>query len=225
MLLAASASKSSPWTFTTQGRLQFRPMTISELWQGQYNAVELPKMPVDTVATRVFDARSGIQIVWENLFVDEQAGLNRLSLYDNLATLAINIGLNFLLIPTYGIEGAAVAWTVSLVVVNAARAIQVRQYIVPTWPFNEGTPKALAAFTWSVLVGLVVRELVDGSPRAELFLATPIVFGVYAVLLVALGLTEEDRLVFGDLLSTLRRGGRRGGRPYHKHPQRHGARP
>jgi O-antigen/teichoic acid export membrane protein len=148
-----------------------------------------------------------------------QAGLNRLSLYDNLATLAINIGLNFLLIPTYGIEGAAVAWTVSLVVVNAARAIQVRQYIVPTWPFNEGTPKALAAFAWSVLVGLVVRELVDGSPRAELFLATPIVFGVYAVLLVALGLTEEDRLVFGDLLSTLRRGGRRGGRPPRDEPR------
>ncbi len=77
-LFAASASKSSPWTFKTQGRLQFRPLTISELWQGQYSAVELPNMPVDTVATRVFDARSGIQIVWSNLFVDEQAGLNRL---------------------------------------------------------------------------------------------------------------------------------------------------
>jgi hypothetical protein len=77
-LFAASASKSSHWTFSTQGRLQFRPMTISELFRGQYNAVDLPNMPVDTVATRVFDSRSGIQIVWENLFVDEQAGLNRL---------------------------------------------------------------------------------------------------------------------------------------------------
>lgn len=78
-LFAASASKSSPWTFRTQGRLLFRPMTISALFLGQYNAVELPNMPVDTVATRVFDSRSGIQIVWDNLFVDRQAGLNRLS--------------------------------------------------------------------------------------------------------------------------------------------------
>ncbi|OBB38897.1 hypothetical protein [Mycobacterium sp. 852002-51961_SCH5331710] len=77
-LFAASASKSSRWVFNTQGRLLFRPMTISELWQGQYNAFDLPNMPVDTVATRVFDSRSGIQIVWKNLFVDEQAGLNRL---------------------------------------------------------------------------------------------------------------------------------------------------
>lgn len=77
-LYAATASKTSPWTFRTRGRLQFRPLTIAELWQGQYNATELPNMPVDTVATRVFDARSGAQIVWKNLFVDEQAGLKRL---------------------------------------------------------------------------------------------------------------------------------------------------
>lgn len=78
-LFAASASKSSPWTFRSQGRLLFRPMTISALFTGQYTATELPNMPVDTVATRVFDSRSGIQIVWDNLFVDRQAGLARLS--------------------------------------------------------------------------------------------------------------------------------------------------
>lgn len=78
-LYAASASKSSPWTFRSQGRLLFRPMTISALFTGQYHATELPNMPVDAVATRVFDSRSGIQIVWDNLFVDRQAGLVRLS--------------------------------------------------------------------------------------------------------------------------------------------------
>ncbi|MGE2834837.1 DUF3298 domain-containing protein [Mycobacterium sp. SMC-4] len=78
-LYAASASKSSPWTFRSQGRLIFRPMTVSALYTGQYHATELPNMPVDAVATRVFDSRSGIQIVWDNLFVDRQAGLERLS--------------------------------------------------------------------------------------------------------------------------------------------------
>ncbi len=78
-LYAASASKTSPWTFHAQGRLQFRPIIISALFTGQYDATELPNMPVDTVATRVFDSRSGIQIVWANLFVDERAGLARLS--------------------------------------------------------------------------------------------------------------------------------------------------
>lgn len=75
----ASSSHSTPWTFHTQGRLLFRPITVAELFVGEYNAFELPNMPFQTVATRVFDARSGIQIVWENLFVDKQAGLARLS--------------------------------------------------------------------------------------------------------------------------------------------------
>lgn len=78
-LYAASASKTSPWTFHTHGTLLFRPMTVSALFTGQYNAVDLPNMPVDAVATRVFDSRSGIQIVWDNLFVDKHAGLARLS--------------------------------------------------------------------------------------------------------------------------------------------------
>lgn len=78
-LYAASASKSSPWTFRSQGRLLFGPMTISALFTGRYDATELPNMPVDAVATRVFDSRSGAQIVWDNLFVDSAAGLVRLS--------------------------------------------------------------------------------------------------------------------------------------------------
>lgn len=75
----ASSSHNTAWTFHTQGRLLFRPVTISALFLGEYNAFELPNMPFQTVATRVFDARSGIQIVWENLFADKQAGLVRLS--------------------------------------------------------------------------------------------------------------------------------------------------
>jgi len=148
-----------------------------------------------------------------------QAGYNKLALYDNLAALAINVGLNFALIPTYGLRGAAAAWTVSLIAVNAVRAYQVRRYITPAWPFSEGTPKALAAFAWSVLAALVVRELVDGSPRKELYIATPVVFAVYASLIVALGLTAEDRLVLRDLLSVLRRGGRRSPRPADSRPE------
>lgn len=139
-----------------------------------------------------------------------QAGENKVALADNVITLVLNVGLNLLLIPTYGIRGAAIAWTVSLVGVNVARAIQVRTRVVPAWPFNEGTPKSLAAFAWSVLAALIVREMIDGSPRNELYLATPVVFGVYTVLLVSLGLTAEDRLVLGDLLSLLKRGNRRG---------------
>jgi hypothetical protein len=67
-----------PWTFDATGTAYFRPMTVSELFVGQYNTGE-PNMPFQTVATVVFDSRSGIPITFDNLFRDKRAGLTRLS--------------------------------------------------------------------------------------------------------------------------------------------------
>lgn len=73
-----SASKTMPWTFNSTGTLSFRPITVSELFVGEYNT-DMPNMPFHAVATRVFDKRSGILISWDNLFVDKRAGLTRLA--------------------------------------------------------------------------------------------------------------------------------------------------
>lgn len=73
-----SASKTVPWTFNSTGTLSFLPITVSELFIGEYNA-DQPNMPFHAVATRVFDKRSGILITWDNLFVDRSAGLTRLA--------------------------------------------------------------------------------------------------------------------------------------------------
>lgn len=73
-----SATKTHNWTLDIDGILQFRPMTISALFIGEYNT-DMPNMPIRTVATRVFDNRSGILLSWDNLFTDKQAGLVRLS--------------------------------------------------------------------------------------------------------------------------------------------------
>lgn len=73
-----SATKTHPWTFRSTGTPSFRPITISELFVGEYNT-DMPNMPFRAVATRVFDNRSGILITWDNLFTDKRAGLARLS--------------------------------------------------------------------------------------------------------------------------------------------------
>lgn len=66
------------WTFDATGTAYFRPITVSELFVGEYNTDE-PNMPIQTVATVVFDNRGGIPITWDNLFSDKTAGLTRLS--------------------------------------------------------------------------------------------------------------------------------------------------
>jgi O-antigen/teichoic acid export membrane protein len=132
------------------------------------------------------------------------AGYNRVALFDNVLALALNIGLNFALIPTYGIEGAAVAWTTSLLVVNVMRLFQVRRRLVSELPFDESTLRALAALAWSVLAALLVREAIDGNGFVELIAVTIVVFAVYTVFLVTLKLPEEDMLVLQDLSGVFR---------------------
>jgi hypothetical protein len=66
-----------PWTFDADGTLQVGPMTVSEVFVGQYNTNEA-HMPIQSVASIVCDSRSGVPITWDNLFVDKQAGLTRL---------------------------------------------------------------------------------------------------------------------------------------------------
>ena len=66
-----------PWTFDAKGTLHVRPMTVSEVFVGQYNTDE-PHMPIQSVASIVCDSRGGVPITWDNLFVDKQAGLTRL---------------------------------------------------------------------------------------------------------------------------------------------------
>lgn len=70
-------STKRPWTFDADGTLHMGPMTVSEVFVGQYNTHER-HMPMQSVASIVCDSRSGVPITWDNLFVDKQAGLTRL---------------------------------------------------------------------------------------------------------------------------------------------------
>jgi hypothetical protein len=72
------ASTKRRWRFDATGTASFRQITVSELFVGEYDTDE-PNMPFHTVAAVVFDNRSGIPVVWDNLFRDKNAGLTRLS--------------------------------------------------------------------------------------------------------------------------------------------------
>jgi O-antigen/teichoic acid export membrane protein len=66
------------------------------------------------------------------------AGRSGLSLVNNLAALVVDIVLNIILIPRMGITGAAVAWSVALVVRNVLPLTQVRRMLRMT-PWSAGT--------------------------------------------------------------------------------------
>jgi O-antigen/teichoic acid export membrane protein len=114
-----------------------------------------------------------------------------------VCVLAVNVVLNLLLIPRVGALGAAIAWSVSLALVNLTRLWQVRSLMGVT-PFGPGLSRGLAAGAPAFLAAVLVRGLVD-SWQATALVGITVVLAVYVGSVFLLGLTDDDRLVLGVL--------------------------
>ena len=130
-------------------------------------------------------------------------GLVKLSLVDNMAVLVLNISLNLVLIPLYGVMGAALAWTVSLILVNGTKYFQVRR-ILGVRARGTGMSTTLIAALPAAAVAVTLSLVLDGSPGI-LLVAGPAVLFVYLGVLLLRGLEPDDRA-----LLTRAFGGRRG---------------
>ncbi len=113
-------------------------------------------------------------------------------LADNVATLALNVALNLVLIPRYGIVGAAVAWSASLIVCNGARVVQV-WLLLRMAPFGLGQLRTFAAAAVAGLCGLLLAHPFSGPIRLVVGAAT--VAGAYLLAFALLHRRTEDRLV------------------------------
>ncbi|QKE85799.1 oligosaccharide flippase family protein [Arthrobacter sp. NEB 688] len=127
----------------------------------------------------------------------------RLSLADNVAALVLNVVLNLLLIPRLGVLGAALAWTVSLVLVNGVKWLQVRR-LLGIRATGTGTGATLVAVLPAAALAVGLGLVLDGA-AAVLLVAAPAVLLVYVAILLLRGLEPDDRAMLDQVL---RRGGR-----------------
>lgn len=110
----------------------------------------------------------------------------------------VNLGANLLLIPRYGIEGAALATTLSFLLLGLLPMIQVRYYSGETTLSRQVVPPIIAA----VPVGAVMVEVAQYVPAS---LPWIIVVGVVFVvaygscLLVLQGFTQTDVMVIRSI--------------------------
>lgn len=130
-----------------------------------------------------------------------------LSMVDNVGVLVVNVALTLLLVPWLGIVGAALAWSVSLVVVNAVKVLQVHRVLGIVAVGSRVGPLVLVSLP-AAAVGLAVRALVE-RPLVELVVGVPLVVALQAVLLVRFGIAPEDRDNLRKALRKVRRVRRR----------------
>jgi O-antigen/teichoic acid export membrane protein len=129
------------------------------------------------------------------------SGRVALSLFDNALVLVANIGLNLLLIPRWGIVGAAAAWSASIIVVNGIKVIQAWK-IVGIRAEGASTGKIVLAALPAAGAGVLVEHLIDGR-AASLLVGTTACGLVYITFILLLGPHPEDVRVWRRLRGRL----------------------
>jgi O-antigen/teichoic acid export membrane protein len=134
----------------------------------------------------------------------DMSGRPASNMANNIAALVSNVLLNLWWIPRYGIVGSAAAWALSLALVNLARIVEVWR-LMGMLPFDKASLKGMAAGAGATIAGLVVNRWL-GFPL-DLVVGVPVVGLTYLGLVLALGVSAEDRLVFGTLMQRFRPAG------------------
>ncbi len=121
-------------------------------------------------------------------------GRGRFSLFNTGLALVINIAANLVLIPHLGIQGAALAWTLSLVVANGVPTVQM-WVLHRTQPFGARSLRAL------VLTGLTGVALLGGRLALGATLPGLLVGIALGGLVLAVGVRQApDRMGIADVL-------------------------
>lgn len=130
------------------------------------------------------------------------AGYAKVTLLNSLLFLSMSIALDLALIPPFGLLGAAIANTSSLVVVNVLRLWQIRRRL-GMMPYDRTFLRPLAAAVPAAVAGLLVPTP-GAVPEVELAVRTLVVGVVYLVALLALGLEPGDREIARSALRRVR---------------------
>jgi O-antigen/teichoic acid export membrane protein len=97
------------------------------------------------------------------LIVLLMAGKSSWNLINSAVSVGLNIGLNLFLIPRWGINGAAIAWAVSILCTNLAALLEVR-FLLGLRPFGRGyLVVAGAAALCFGIIGILIRGTLGTS--------------------------------------------------------------
>jgi O-antigen/teichoic acid export membrane protein len=123
------------------------------------------------------------------------AGYVKLKLVNSVLSIALTLGANLLLIPLWGVLGAAVARLIGLATIEFLRVVEV-WFLFRLLPYNLSFVKPVVAGLAALVVALAINPWFPAEANL-LYLAIQVftVFAMYAGTLLALGLAPEDRAV------------------------------
>jgi O-antigen/teichoic acid export membrane protein len=133
-------------------------------------------------------------------FVLSMTGRQKLNLVNSIGLAVLNVILNILLIPRYGIAGAALATSIALGLLNIVRVIEVKMiYGFTPFRWDLYKPALAGAITLGIFYFVKTRLVWEGIAHTLVLCAAFLI--VYIVLLFLFGLKEEKQV----LIEILRR--------------------
>ncbi len=121
------------------------------------------------------------------------------NLVNSIILSVLTVGLNLLLIPRWGLVGAATATLSAVTVVNLLRLSEVF-VLFRILPYNKSFAKPVAAGLAALFTAWAIRQFFN--TQAHLFYAAlnvVVLFAVYVGTILAMGLSQEDRVVLARI--------------------------
>jgi len=133
------------------------------------------------------------------------SGKPKIEFFNLGAVLIVNVVLSIVLIPIYGILGAAYSTLCSFVLLNFLRIIEVG-FLFRTHPFRKDSYKPLLSGGLSTLVlFLIINYMPLRLNTYSEFIGGSLLFcGMYFLILLLLGLEEEDRVIITRIKRKMR---------------------
>jgi O-antigen/teichoic acid export membrane protein len=139
-----------------------------------------------------------------NSVIIMMTGNSWLNALNTIMTLAVNVTLSSLLIPSLGVIGAALAVTGTWSVLNLARTLEIF-ILFRVLPYNKSFITPIVAGAVAAVAAFAMAQWVfAGSNLASTVLNIGCLMAVYAAMILVLGLSEEDRTVLVRLRGRLK---------------------
>lgn len=130
-------------------------------------------------------------------------GQQKLWMMTSMIMFAVNIFGNILLIPKWGLQGAAVATSASVATMFIIGVFMARKY-VGVWPYDRRFAKGLLASLAASVLPIGLKLLPIQNSFVELLISVTLIVLVYIVALSAQGLDDDDRWVLTRMRRRIR---------------------
>ena len=118
----------------------------------------------------------------------------------------IGVAANFVLVPMYGTLGAGIATAAAIFLMNAISLLAVRR-LLGSWPYSREYVRPIIAGTLAAIgVYLAKMAFPFSSPIPTVLVFSSLFLALFAILLLAVGLSPSDRKLLTPLWKTVQQG-------------------